>query len=218
MHGVVHALWPNNTVRPSFTRVKSSAIITLLVFCSLLVRATDSVGKIYAAIEREDVEMARAGLKADTNAVNYVGEKNYTLLHFAAEHGSSNGTEIVKLLIANGAKVDAKNHIDQTPLFVAAIHNNPAGAKMLIAHGAKVDARSGYGMTPLHYAARNGCCDVAAVLIANHATINAKCPDGTTPLDLALAERQWAKSNGDTNLIEQCEKTVALLREGHARK
>lgn len=198
--------------------MKPMAIIILVIFCTSLVRATDVFGEIYAAIKREDVALARASLAADTNAVNYVGEKKYTLLHFAAQHGSSNGTEIVKLLIANGAKVDAKNHIDQTPLLIAVIYNNPAGAKMLISHGAKVDARSGCGMTPLHYAARNGCCDVAAVLIANHAAINAKCRDGTTPLDLALAERQWAKSDGETNLIEQSEKTVALLREGHARK
>ena len=173
---------------------------------------------ICEAVRYEKVDRVQAYLAADTNAANSVVEKQYTPLHFAAENSSSNGIQILKLLLAHGAKVDAKNLIDQTPLALAAIHNNPEGANILIAHGAKVDERSGYGMTPLHYAARNGCFDVAAVLVANHADVNAKCPDGTTPLLLAYEERQSAKSIGDTNLIERCEKTVALLREAHARK
>jgi len=185
----------------------------MLMLYSVSVRAD-----ICEAVRYERVDRVQAYLAADTNAANFVGEKQYTPLHWAAEHSSSNGIQILKLLLAHGAKVDAKNHIDQTPLVLAAIYNNPTGARILIAHGAKVDERSGYGMTPLHYAARDGCFDVAAVLVASHADVNAKCPDGTTVLLLAYEGRQSAKSIGDTNLIERCEKTVAILREAHARK
>src|SRR6266478_2001128 len=129
-------------------RMKPIVIILSVVLVSFNnKRATDIVGDIYDAIRREDVGRVKSTLAADTNAVNFVGEKAFTLLHFAAQHGSSNGTEILKLLLANGADIEAKNHIGQTPLSGAAIYDNPGGAKILIAHGAKVNVRQASGGT-----------------------------------------------------------------------
>jgi ankyrin repeat protein len=197
---------------------QTAIILSLLTLCSSFVYARDTVGEIYDAIQHEDVEMVKTALAADTNAVNYVGEKKYTLLHFAAEHSSSNGTKILKLLLASGAKVEAKNHIGQTPLFGAVIYNNPEGTKILIEHGAKVNARQDDGRTPLHCAALNGYCDVARVLIASDAAISAKSSDGKTPLALALEEQEQSRKGGDTVLVKRYQDVITLLRESEKKK
>jgi hypothetical protein len=59
----------------------------------------DTAREIYDAIRHEDVEGVRTSLGADTNVVYLVGEKQFTMLHFAAEHGSAKGTEILELLL-----------------------------------------------------------------------------------------------------------------------
>jgi ankyrin repeat protein len=195
-------------------------IVIILIFLALilgpsLVRASNRVEEIYDAIQHENVGKARINLAADSNAVNYVGEKKYTFLHFAAEHGSPQGIAILKLLLADGAKVDARNHNGVTPLFCAAGSNNSEGAKILIAHGAKVNMRANNGKTALHCAAVNGYWEMTAVLIANGAAINAKDTDGKTPLDFALEEKERTK---DPNLIKQYDETIAVLRQSQVMK
>lgn len=182
----------------------------MLVLCSPLARAADKVGEIYDAIKNEDTEKAKINLVEDTNAVNAVFEKRFTLLDFAAEHSSPKGIEILELLLDKGANVGARNHIGQTPLFCAVIYDNPEGVKMLIAKGAKVNVRQNDGRTPLHWAADNGYYDVVKVLIANQANRNAKDASGNTPLDYALKGRSEAK--GDANLMKQYDTTIALLQ------
>src|ERR1035438_4029295 len=99
-------------------------IFSLLAFCCSSARAD-----ICEAVRYERVERVQAYLAANTNAANFVGEKQFTPLHFAAEHSSSNGIQILKMLLAHGAKVDTRNHIRQTPLFGAVIFDNPEGTK-----------------------------------------------------------------------------------------
>lgn len=193
-------------------------ILSLLILCSSFGYGRDATWEIYGAIRTENLETVKTGLAADTNAVNAVFEKKWTLLHWAAEHGSTNGTQILKLLLTNGAKVDARNHRSRTPLFAAAIFNNAEGTKILIAYGAKVNARDDGGSTPLHWAALGGCYDAAKVLVANHASVNAKDSGSKTPLTLALEEQKDSLKDGDANLLKQYEKIIALLRENHAKK
>jgi ankyrin repeat protein len=186
-------------------------ILSMLVLGSYLAKAIDQTGDIYAAIKNEDVAKVKAILAANPNAVNSVVEKKYTPLHFAAEHGSSNGMEILKLLLDKGAKVEARNHIGQTPLFGAVACDNPEGARILIAEGAKVNARQDDGRTPLNWAAANGYCDVAKILIANKANKKARDSNGNTPLGFALEGRSEAK--GNPNFIRQYDDMIALLQE-----
>jgi hypothetical protein len=192
-------------------------VLWVLAFSSLFVCAKDVSGEIIGAVRYEEVEKVKADLAADTNAANFVLEKRYTLLHFAAEHGSSNGLQILKLVLANGAKVDARNHIGQTPLYSAVIYNNPEGARILIEHGAQVNVRQDGGGTPLHAAAINGYCDVARVLIKNNSAINAKNSDGQTPLGLALDGQRRSKVDGDPPVIKRYDEMVTFLRQNGAK-
>jgi ankyrin repeat protein len=119
------------------------------------------------------------------------------------------------LLLADGAKVEPKNIIGQTPLFCAVACNNLEGAKILIAHGAKVNRQQDDGRTVLHWAATNGDSKMAEMLIASGAMINAKDYNGKTPLDFALEEKGRTI---DPNLIKQYDETIAILRKSPGMK
>jgi hypothetical protein len=64
--------------------------------------------------------------------------------------------EIVELLIAEGADVNAKNDNDGTPLHLASIRGHKEVAELLIAKGADVNAKNDNDGTPLRDAAEGG--------------------------------------------------------------
>ena len=73
--------------------------------------------------------------------------RGWTPLHFAARDGYK---EIVELLIAKGADVNAKdNDGGTTPLHHAASYGRNEVVELLIAKGADVNAKDNYGGTPL---------------------------------------------------------------------
>ena len=72
-----------------------------------------------------------------------------TPLHFAAWKGHQ---EIVELLIAKGAGVNAKDEDDLTPLHNASITDQKEVAALLIANGADVNTTDMHGRTPLDVA------------------------------------------------------------------
>jgi hypothetical protein len=189
------------------------AMLSLLAFCCCSARAD-----ICEAVRYERVDRVQAYLAGDTNAANSVAEKQFTALHFAAEHSSSNGIQILKMLLAHGAKVDARNHIRQTPLFSAAVYDSAPAAKVLLAHGAKVNAQQDGGRTPLHWAALNGYCKVARVLIEHRADIKARNSQGETPLALATQQLDSSRKARDPALIKRYQEMVSLLRTSGASR
>ena len=112
----------------------------------------------------------------------FEGEVGLTPLNLAAYRGHF---EIAKLLIAKGAKVNARNKRGWTPLHSAAHHNSIGIAKLLIAKGAKVNTRSIYGWTPLHSALEKNSIEIAKLLIAKGAKVNTRNKRGWTPLHSA---------------------------------
>jgi hypothetical protein len=190
------------------------ALITILAV--LIGVCSSARADICEAVRYERVERVQAYLAANTNAASFVGEKQCTPLHFAAEHSSSNGIRILEMLLAKGAEVDARNHIHQTPLFWAVIQNNIPGTKVLLAHGAEVNARQDGGMTPPHWAALNGYCNLAKVLIENKVVVKARA-DGKTPMVLALAELKDYRKQRDMAMISRYEEMVSILQRSEAR-
>jgi len=118
---------------------------------------------------------------ADVNATSEDGD---TVLRSAAARGQ---VEVVRLLLANGARSCAPRREGSTPLHEAvqpywAPHHSRELAAMLLAHGADVNARDGSGATPLHIAA-NGDAEGAVELLLSHgAEVNARDDHGQTPL------------------------------------
>ena len=82
-------------------------------------------------------------------------------LHCAAYKGFK---DIVELLIANKADIDANNNYGETPLHWTAVSGHEDVAELLLASGANVDAETERGVTPLHWAESRGHKDVADLL------------------------------------------------------
>ena len=123
-------------------------------------------------------------LLADGANINVI-RQNYTPLTGAAQWGHKN---VVELLIAKGADVNAKNSKGDTPLHAAYKIDI---IKLFIARGANVNARNNEGNTPLHLALRGtDGSDIANLLITNGADINAKSNEGITPLHIAAFRGQ----------------------------
>lgn len=100
----------------------------------------------------------------------------------------------VKLLIQNGADINAKDNIGRTALIYAARVGHLKVAKLLIDKGVDVNAKDNYGWTALMHAAINGHPEVVKLLIDKGANINAKNDYGRTAFDYAYAkEKRYAE-------------------------
>jgi len=149
-----------------------------------------------------DPAMIERLLKAGADA-NAAGPEGETALMTVAHTGN---VEAAKVLLAHGAKVDARESWrGQTALMWAAGQSHPAMVRELLAHGADVNARSAQqewarqvtseprekwmpqgALTPLLFAARQGCVECAQILVEKGADLNAADLEGVSPLLLAL--------------------------------
>src|SRR5262245_14233420 len=122
--------------------------------CIPFVRAgQDPFGQLYNAITYEDVPKAKAALVAGVDWANDgKTDHQWSTLHFAMWHTSSNGVEILRLLLASKADVNARAEYRETPLHMAAGSGNTVALKLLIEHGADVNAQRRDRKTPLHLA------------------------------------------------------------------
>ena len=130
-------------------------------------------------------QLLAAGADVDAKVGGFI--RGWTPLHFAARDGYK---EIVELLIAEGANVNANNQYGYTPLHLA---TTKEVAALLISNGADVNAKIDEGWTSLHSAVANGHKEVVEVLIAKGADVNAKDDDGDTPLLYAYSH--WEIAN-----------------------
>ena len=129
--------------------------------------------------------------------VNIPDDAGETPLHWAAMGGWDDDT-VLKLLLAHGADVNARNKDGDTPLLAA--FESPSFAPVtLITHGADVTIHGKNGMTALHYAwfdhddiTQGRTLD--DLLIAHGADVNARDARGQTPLHMAANsdEAVWA--------------------------
>jgi hypothetical protein len=114
-------------------------------------------------------------------------EYGETPLHDAALNGH---IEIARLLLQNGADVNANDNFGYTPLHDAASHGHVNILHLLVETGADLEAQDNYGSRALHYAAYNGNLPFIQELISRyHVDINARDNDGRTAL--------WWARNGN---------------------
>jgi ankyrin repeat protein len=101
-----------------------------------------------------------------------------------------NHPDIVKLLIARGASVNARTRCGPTPAWVLPNSQPGFGHGIGIVRGGSPDrGRRGPipgGMTPLMYAARDGRMDTVRMLLEAGAEINARDANDITPLITAI--------------------------------
>jgi ankyrin repeat protein len=111
---------------------------------------------------------------ADVNASN---ARRATALHWALPD-----LEKINLLLARGARVDARTIEGRTPLYIAAmLPQGVAAARQLLAAGAEVDATSLVGTTPL-FPAVTTSAEMTRLLLDHGANPNTRAKTGATPV------------------------------------
>jgi len=88
------------------------------------------------------------------------------------EAASAGHTDIVRLLIAHGADVNAQSSSGNTPLMYACAGGHEEVVRVLLEAGANVEVHNENGHTPLMEAASAGHCGVAKILLEFGAGIN----------------------------------------------
>lgn len=111
---------------------------------------------------------------------NTPNEKGVPALMVAITTGAPNSA----LLLAKHPKtiIEFENSVGETPLMLAAFHNDRALCEVLIERQAAVNRK---GWTPLHYAATKGHIGIMRLLLDENAYIDAESSNGTTPLMMA---------------------------------
>lgn len=124
---------------------------------------------------------------APADAADAHGE---TPLMLAADRGSAQ----VKLLLARGARVDARDEkYGAMPLTWAAANGRTESMRLLLDAGAPIDARTKHGLTALAVAVRNDEADAVRLLLQSGARTDLADEDGMTPRDHALVLKDDAQ-------------------------
>ncbi len=154
--------------------------ITIVAALVLAMAAPTEVSSddIYTAVRTNNLVQLKA-----LTGVNAKDRRGSTPLMYAALVGS---VDAMKLLLAAGADVNARNAVDATALMWSV--QDIAKVRLLLDAGADVNARSKKGRTPLLIAAFNfGSIDVVRLLLAKGADPKATSEFGTTTLLAATA-------------------------------
>lgn len=117
--------------------------------------------------------------------VDTVSSSRFTPLLDAAYAG---WIELVEVLVASGANIEAADVGGCTSLYLAAQNDHANVVDHLLAHGANVDAKSNTGAAPIVVAAQNNCIAALKCLIRHGANINAATGQGATALFIAAQE------------------------------
>jgi len=96
-----------------------------------------------------------------------------------------NYENVTKLLISNGADVNAKDKEGNSPLYYIAMNGNCKIAELLISNGADVNAKNTKGITPLHRAVKEGHTQIVEILLLEGADANIGKIQGMTPIKYA---------------------------------
>ncbi len=147
--------------------------------------------KLFNALNAKDLNNALI-LVQNVNSVNYNGNGQLNLLMLASENGYS---EVCKILINKGAKLDLQDKFGETSLFIASQRGRTEVVKLLLDKGAKLDLQDNEGETALMMASEKGHKEVCKILIDKGAKLDLQTNGGVTAL-------MMASMNGNTEIVK----------------
>ncbi|AEM23266.1 ankyrin repeat-containing protein [Brachyspira intermedia PWS/A] len=165
-------------------------------------RNVDGINALVYAVSLNDEEMVKFLLAkgADANTVCEIENEHIYMPPTPLMNAVYNGnTNIINMLLENGADINYTNDSDMTPLIYAAYKGNTNIINTLLENGADINYTNYYGMTALMYAASYNQFEAVKILLENNADTSITDEDGRTALD-------WAK-------LENFEDIVELLEE-----
>jgi len=131
----------------------------------------------FASIGALDIVQHLTTLGVDVNAT--ISKSGMTPLHSAAN------AEIARILIANGADIEAKDTRGVTSISEASFWGEVDIVSALIDAGAQIDSCDAEMRTALHRACEESKTNVVELLVARGANVNAADQDLNTPLHIA---------------------------------
>jgi ankyrin repeat protein len=149
------------TIRHLMRTVTLVAASSIALSGCVLFHKDTSYGHIHEYVLAGDADAVAKDLSEHPNDLNLPDDAGLTPLHLAAAHCQTN---VIAVLLAKGAKINAKAKDDATPLHLAAQEGCTAAVAMLFAHNAKVNARDAQGRTPLKRAEEWRQNDIAEIL------------------------------------------------------
>jgi predicted LPLAT superfamily acyltransferase len=157
-------------------------------------------------LSQEMVKAIVQGNPAEVKALLDKGEAvdakqaGQTALHMASMNGK---VDIISVLIARGAQVDAVDDQGITPMMLAAKDGRVEAVQALLAQGAKIEAQNKMGENALHIAGAHGKKEVVTELLDRGANIRATTNNGLNVLVFALNRMvQPGATTADTALVE----------------
>lgn len=169
---------------PAITVIVVIALV--FMFRGAMTTLFNATNRLHEAIKKNDLGKTKQ-LTDDGANVNEFNASGYSPLHLASSSGLN--IEILRLLLAKGAEVDARSKDEHgfgfTPLIIAAGNDNLEVTTALLEAGASVNATRGDGMqTALMSAAgqRMANPQLVKLLLRAGADIRGKGKDGKTAL------------------------------------
>uniref|UniRef100_A0A2D4Q4P1 SOCS box domain-containing protein n=2 Tax=Micrurus surinamensis TaxID=129470 RepID=A0A2D4Q4P1_MICSU len=151
----------------------------------------DATTPLFLAVENEHTNVIKLLLQhgADVNGSHCWSEWNS--LHQAA---FQNYSEILKLLLDEGANKESVDDFGITPLFIAAQYGKLECLRILISYGANINCQAKDQATPLFIAAQEGNDKCVELLLAEGANPNLYCNEEEWQLPIHAAA-QMGHSN-----------------------
>ena len=150
----------------------AAGLAALLPSLASFPAATLANVKVCRSLEQRYEQIERGASTLEINA----------MLFSAADKGC---LDLAKLLLSEGASVEARDRLGAKPLARAAAAGQGEIVTLLLEHGAPIDARDLDGSTALYKAAETGRLPMVRLLMERGADINLSGRNGITPLSAA---------------------------------
>ena len=147
--------------------------------------------ELFTAVADNDIEAVRKYLAQgmDANITgNYRNVKNAPLLWVALVRGAK--SQLIILLLENGANPNASANYGETPLHIAAQKGRVDILGKLLDAKADLNARNSIGSTPFMYAAWNGKIPALEFLLDRGASLTDANSEGDSAMDFAIRRQK----------------------------